>query len=62
MATTTSYRCAALSPVMKGYWKRPEDTARILSPDGWARATVADIVNGRIYIKGRIKSDRHLDR
>ena len=42
--------------VMKGYWKRPEDTAKILSPDGWLRTgDQADIVNGRIYIKGRIK-------
>ena len=42
--------------VMKGYWKRPEDTARILSPDGWlGTGDQAEIVNGRIYIKGRIK-------
>ncbi|EHL22853.1 AMP-dependent synthetase and ligase [Acidovorax sp. NO-1] len=42
--------------VMKGYWKRLEDTARILSTDGWlGTGDQADIVNGRIYIKGRIK-------
>ncbi|MBT9511181.1 MAG: long-chain fatty acid--CoA ligase [Acidovorax sp.] len=42
--------------VMKGYWKRPEDTAKILSPDGWlGTGDQAEIVNGRIYIKGRIK-------
>ena len=42
--------------VMQGYWKRPEDTARILSADGWlGTGDQADIVDGRIYIRGRIK-------
>lgn len=42
--------------VMKGYWKRPEDTARILAPDGWlGTGDQADIVDGRIFIRGRIK-------
>ncbi len=42
--------------VMKGYWKRPEDTARILSDDGWlASGDQADITDGRIRIKGRLK-------
>ncbi len=42
--------------VMKGYWNRPEDTARILSTDGWlGTGDQAEIIDGRIYIRGRIK-------
>ncbi|PWW46324.1 long-chain acyl-CoA synthetase [Melaminivora alkalimesophila] len=42
--------------VMRGYWKRPEDTARVLSPDGWlSTGDQAEIVEGRIRILGRIK-------
>ena len=42
--------------VMKGYWKRPEDTARVLDADGWlSTGDQADMQNGRIRIMGRIK-------
>jgi long-chain acyl-CoA synthetase len=42
--------------VMKGYWKRPEDTARVLAPDGWlSSGDQADITDGRVRIMGRIK-------
>ena len=42
--------------VMKGYWKRPEDTAKILAADGWlGTGDQAEIVDGRIRILGRIK-------
>ena len=42
--------------VMKGYWNRPEDTARALTADGWLHTgDQAEIQNGRIRIKGRIK-------
>ncbi|RYF24647.1 MAG: long-chain fatty acid--CoA ligase [Comamonadaceae bacterium] len=43
--------------VMKGYWNRPEDTARILSADGWlSTGDQAELVDGgRIRIMGRIK-------
>jgi long-chain acyl-CoA synthetase len=49
-------RAAGARPiVMQGYWKRPEDTARV-SPDGWlGTGDQAEIVDGRIYIRGRIK-------
>jgi long-chain acyl-CoA synthetase len=42
--------------VMRGYWKRPEDTARVLTPDGWlSTGDQADMPGGRIRIMGRIK-------
>jgi long-chain acyl-CoA synthetase len=42
--------------VMKGYWKRAEDTARVLAPDGWlSTGDQAEVQNGRIRIMGRIK-------
>lgn len=42
--------------VMKGYWNRPQDSALIVSPDGWlSTGDQAEIIDGRIYIRGRIK-------
>ncbi|GMU47419.1 MAG: AMP-binding protein [Porticoccaceae bacterium] len=42
--------------VMQGYWKRPEDTRRVLEPDGWLHTgDQARITDGRLYIVGRIK-------
>lgn len=42
--------------VMKGYWKRPEDTAKVLDAEGWlSTGDQADVQNGRIRIMGRIK-------
>ena len=42
--------------VMQGYWHRDEDTARVLTPDGWlGTGDQAEILDGRIYIRGRIK-------
>jgi long-chain acyl-CoA synthetase len=42
--------------VMKGYWKRPEDTARVLSADGWLHTgDQASLQQGRLRILGRIK-------
>jgi len=42
--------------VMKGYWKRPEDTAKTIAADGWlGTGDQAEIVGGRIRILGRIK-------
>jgi long-chain acyl-CoA synthetase len=42
--------------VMMGYWNRPEDTARVLSSNGWLdTGDQARLENGFIYITGRIK-------
>ncbi|MFT3821627.1 MAG: long-chain fatty acid--CoA ligase [Rubrivivax sp.] len=42
--------------VMLGYWNRDEDTARVLDAHGWlATGDQAEIVGGRLYIRGRIK-------
>jgi long-chain acyl-CoA synthetase len=42
--------------VMMGYWRRPEETARVLEPDGWLHTgDQASLKDGVITIKGRIK-------
>jgi long-chain acyl-CoA synthetase len=42
--------------VMQGYWRRPEDSAKALTPDGWLHTgDQARIEGERLFIKGRIK-------
>jgi long-chain acyl-CoA synthetase len=42
--------------VMRGYWKRPEDTARAIDVDGWLHTgDQVAMENGRIRILGRVK-------
>jgi len=42
--------------VMQGYWRNPEATAKVLSPDGWLNTgDIVEIRDGRIYIRGRSK-------
>ena len=42
--------------VMLGYWKRPDATREVIDPDGWLKTgDIAEIIDGKIYIRGRIK-------
>lgn len=43
--------------IMRGYWRRPEDTAAAFTPDGWLRTGDVGEFNrdGLLRIKGRIK-------
>jgi long-chain acyl-CoA synthetase len=37
--------------MMKGYWKRPEETAKVLTADGWLRTGDMAFVDERGYVK-----------
>jgi len=42
--------------IMKGYWNNPEASARSLDREGWLHTgDLAEIRDGRIYIRGRLK-------
>ena len=53
----TGELCIRGPQVMKGYWNRPEETTKVLSPDGWLRT--GDIAridpSGYVYIVDRKK-------
>ncbi len=44
--------------VMKGYYKEPEMTKEVISPDGWFRTGDLGVMDDRnnLYIKGRLKN------
>jgi long-chain acyl-CoA synthetase len=42
--------------VMSGYWQRADATAGAIDSEGWLHTgDIAEIIDGRIYIRGRIK-------
>ena len=42
---------------MKGYWKKPEETAKTITPDGWLKTGDAGYLDedGYLYIHDRVK-------
>jgi len=46
------------SSIMKGYYKDPEMTADVLTPDGWFKTGDLDVLdkNNNLFIKGRLKN------
>jgi long-chain acyl-CoA synthetase len=43
--------CVRGPQVMKGYWNRPDETARVLTPDGWLRTGDMGYMDERGYVK-----------
>ena len=43
--------CIRGPQVMAGYWERPEETAKVMTPDGYFKSGDVGLVNARGYIK-----------
>ncbi len=43
--------CIRGPQVMKGYWQKPEETARVFTPDGWLKTGDIAQIDARGYIK-----------
>ena len=43
--------CVRGPQVMKGYWNRPDETAKVITPDGWLRTGDMGYMDERGYIK-----------
>ena len=56
-AGATGEICVRSVGTMTGYWRRPEETAAVLSEDGWLRTGDAGYLDGDgyLYVCGRVK-------
>ncbi|MFZ1908389.1 MAG: AMP-binding protein [Burkholderiales bacterium] len=43
--------CVRGPQVMRGYWNRPDETAEVLTADGWLRTGDMGVIDGRGYVK-----------
>lgn len=43
--------CIRGPQVMKAYWKKPEETAKVFTADGWLRTGDMGVMDGRGYVK-----------
>jgi long-chain acyl-CoA synthetase len=47
----TGELCVRGPQVMKGYWQRPEETAKVMTADGWLRTGDMGFIDERGYVK-----------